>query len=188
VHVALHKLYEALAAEGALRADTPVERARERAEALLPGALSAAASEVRGDVQARHPRLFEAHLDSVAASIRDFLRRDLVELLPRGVARIEPEQTLGARLELPGGAALDVEGRIDRILHRPEGALRVGDKTGRRFDQFTGGGATRAWMQVPLCRGHARRSNPRRAFRCASAAPSRRDRGAAREGAPPVAG
>jgi RecB family exonuclease len=137
VHAALHKLYEALAAEGALRADTPERIARERAEALLPGALAAAAEEVRGDVQARHPRLFEAHLDSVAASIRDFLRRDLAELLPRGVAAIEPEQTLDARIELEGGAALEVEGRIDRILRRPDGGLRVGDyKTGRRFDQF----------------------------------------------------
>jgi len=132
VHAVLHSLYAALESEGCLRPGASALRARERADALLPRALEEAAPRVRGDLQARHPGIWQAYLDSVGRAIGDFLDRDLAALLPDGVARIETERDVHARLELGSGASLEIEGRIDRIVERPDGSLRVGDyKTGR---------------------------------------------------------
>lgn len=131
VHAALDQLYTELAEQGALRPQASAATAREAAERLLPAALERAAAELRGDMQKRHPRIFEAYLDAMAASIRDFLKRDLDALLPQGAVAIESEREVSARIDVGGGAALDVEGRIDRIVQRPDGSLRVGDyKTG----------------------------------------------------------
>jgi RecB family exonuclease len=65
----------------------------------------------------------------MAASIRDFLKRDLDALLPQGVAAIESERKVSAAIDI--GEGLAIQGRIDRIVYRPDGSLRVGDyKTG----------------------------------------------------------
>jgi RecB family exonuclease len=153
VHAALHLVYSALEGEGALRPGASAQHALERAEALLPGALEEASAPVRADVQARHPRIWQAYVASVRGAISDFLTRDLATLLPEGVARIETEHTVRARLPLADGAEIDVEGRIDRLVERPDGSLRIGDyKTGRTFSKALAKSEVRAGrsLQVPL--------------------------------------
>jgi RecB family exonuclease len=131
VHAVLDALYAKLRETGALRPGGSPRDAQARAERLLPEALERAGARFRLDMRARHPSLFDAYLDAMRASIRDFLKRDLETLLHDGVAAIEVEQQIAARIDLESGASLDVEGRIDRIIHPPSGALRVGDyKTG----------------------------------------------------------
>jgi RecB family exonuclease len=131
VHAVLDELYGELGRRGALAPGASAPSALALAAQLLPAALERAAAQFRGDMQKRHPRLFEAYLDAMAASIHDFLQRDLGALLPSGVASIESERDVSARIDVGGGAALAVEGRIDRIVRRPDGSLRVGDyKTG----------------------------------------------------------
>ncbi|MBM4336689.1 MAG: hypothetical protein FJ108_12365 [Deltaproteobacteria bacterium] len=133
-HDALRRLYRGLFDEGRLAPGTNPDAAIARATASLPGALAQAAEKARTRVRTREPGLWAAHLGLVERAIRDLLERDLRTLLPTGVVELETERSVRARVQLHGERGLELEGRVDRIVRAPDGALRVGDyKTSRDF-------------------------------------------------------
>lgn len=133
-HDALRRLYRGLFDEGGLAPGTHPDAAIARAKTLLPGALAQAAQHARIRVRTREPGLWAAYLDLVERAIRDFVERDLRALLPTGVVELETERSVRTRLQIEGEIGLELEGRVDRIVRAPDGALRVGDyKTSRDF-------------------------------------------------------
>jgi hypothetical protein len=133
-HDALRSLYQRLFSEGRLGPGTDPEVAIARAEALLASALGEAAQAARARVRSREPGLWAVFIDVVHRSLSDFVRRDLRTLLPAGVVALDAEQDLRARVSIRGEVGLALEGRIDRVVQRPDGGLRVGDyKTSRDF-------------------------------------------------------
>ena len=134
VHRALDALYSELNRVGALDAGTAPAVALQRARDLLPGALDRAEDRLRARVRERHPTAWRAFRGTVARALDDFLQRDLADLLPGGIERLDTEHPVRATLRV-GSDSLAIEGKIDRIAHRANGELRVGDyKTSRQFD------------------------------------------------------
>ena len=67
------------------------------------------------------------------SALRTFVLDDLQDLRARGTSRIDLEILVVADLDLGNGRVLPVRGRLDRLVHGPEG-VRVGDyKTGRNL-------------------------------------------------------
>ncbi|MEX2205112.1 MAG: PD-(D/E)XK nuclease family protein [Myxococcota bacterium] len=152
-HDALRSLYQRLFEEGRLAPGTDPAAAIARADALLASALDEAAKRARPRVRTREPGVWAAFLEVVGRALGDFVRRDLETLLPAGVAALDVERDLEARIELGGGIGLELEGRIDRIVQRPDGGLRVGDyKTSRNFAKPVEAPRVRRGtsLQVPL--------------------------------------
>jgi RecB family exonuclease len=133
VHDALEEIYSRLSDEGRLARGASLEAALQRARELLPLALDESELRQRALVRRRRPTAWAAFRGTVQRALDDFLERDLPRLLPGGVVRLEPEQTLAVDLQL-GGDSLRVEGQVDRIAWLEDGEVRVGDyKTSKEF-------------------------------------------------------
>ncbi len=135
-HEALRILYRGLFDEGQLAPGTHPDTAVARAKARLPAALDEAAksARTRTRVRTREPELWSAFLAVVERALVDFVERDLRTLLLTGLTELEAEKGVRATVHVHGDTSLELEGRVDRIVHLPDGGLRVGDyKTSRDF-------------------------------------------------------
>jgi RecB family exonuclease len=152
VHELLAQLYLKLFEGGVLQHGTDPERATQKARELLPDVIAELAPGPHRALGRRHPSLWMAFEQQLAAAVLDFVERDLGLLLPEGVSDLRVEVEL--RFPLVGSRGeLVVGGRADRIVRSPSGALRVGDyKTSRDSARFVRQGNVKRGtaLQVPL--------------------------------------
>jgi RecB family exonuclease len=132
VHEVLERLYARLHEAGALapggeRADA------ERVDALLPGIWMDVVGPLCERRARRLPGLWGGLTERWLSALRTFVLEDLEDLRARGTSGIELETLVEADLDLGEGRLLPVRGRLDRLVHGPDG-LRIGDyKTGRNL-------------------------------------------------------
>jgi hypothetical protein len=150
IHRLLEELYRRLRDEGLLPGGG--SRLRRRAKELLPEAWDEAMAETTGPRAKRLPVLWRAHRRQWLASLDRFVREDLGRLAEEGCESVDLEHEVGGRLDLGGGVAVEVHGRVDRV-GRCEKRVAIADyKTGGRIDHRVN--VTRLlkgdYLQVPL--------------------------------------
>ncbi len=151
VHETLQELYTPLATTDDLGARVAELRreARERLESIWNRVLAQRAGPSYRRLAGLWRLIGESWLDDLA----DFVEEDLGQM---GMyERVVVEETLGRRLALPDGGSVDLEGRLDRVLHGSKG-VRVDDyKTGSarlRPRTQPKGIVTGRHLQLPLYR------------------------------------
>jgi RecB family exonuclease len=135
VHATLASLYRELAEEGLMAEDRPTSAARAMARAgeLLGPIWQRELEAAAGPSYRRLRGLFDLLGARWLASLTAFVEEDLKEIETEGAAAMEIEKVVEAQVEIAADLSLRIEGRLDRILSRPD-AIRVDDyKTGKSF-------------------------------------------------------